>query len=262
MRPIHRAGTQAGCLVLACTALLSSAAAQTQYDARNGYPTRQAVNQPRQAPTHPAEDSAWTGQQTGYQQPTPSPAQHVQGTQRGDSARNTGHPQRPNAVVAASAQEPAADTRIPAGIPTSTEPRSTNLTPIKGVDRGTTESEASGGVMQTIVSVGSSLLIVAGLFFGLVWVYRKTARSTGGGSLPKQVVNVLGRAPIAARQQMVLVRFGNKLVLVSLVQGDARPISEITDPLEVDRLSGLCESAKPDSSVQSFRSFLSEGSKQ
>lgn len=261
MRPIYRVGSLAGCLVLTC-GLLSSAAAQAQYDAANGYAPRQAVNQTRQTPNHPTQDSAWTGQQQPYRQPTP-PAHQVQGgPQFENTSFGTGLGQHPRGVVTASGQEPVADTSIPAGIPTSTEPRSTDLTPIKGADRGAAESEPSGGVMQTIVSVGSSLMIVAGLFFGLVWVYRKTATSTGGGSLPKQVVNVLGRAPIAARQQMVLVRFGNKLVLVSLVQGDARPISEITDPLEVDRLSGLCESAKPDSSVQSFRSFLSEGSKQ
>ena len=79
------------------------------------------------------------------------------------------------------------------------------------------------------------------------------------GGLPKHVVNVLGRTPLAARQQLVLVRFGSKLVLVSLVQGDARPISEITDPLEVDRLSGLCESQQPGSITQSFRNVLNQG---
>ncbi|GAB5403989.1 MAG: hypothetical protein Aurels2KO_22200 [Aureliella sp.] len=229
-------------------------------------------------------DSVWTGaasapQQHGAQLPSAAPRQHAAQPQQNTVQRSPhsgyanspsqvgtqGYPNQPTSgVIQASAQGPARDqtsdenTSVPVGQPVST---GTELTPINGVDRSGAEDQSSGGVLQTIVSIGSSLLIVGGLFFGLVWVYRKTANTTLGGGLPKGVVNVLGRAPIAARQQMVLVRFGHKLVLVSVVQGEARTISEITDPLEVDRLTGLCESAKPDSSVQSFRSFLSEGSK-
>ncbi len=125
---------------------------------------------------------------------------------------------------------------------------------------GTSAEGQAGGLFQTIMSVGSSLLIVVGLFLGVAWCYRRTLSTSISGGLPKHVVNVLGRTPLAARQQLVLVRFGSKLVLVSLVQGEARTISEITDPLEVDRLAGLCESQQPGSISQSFRSVLSQGS--
>ena len=114
------------------------------------------------------------------------------------------------------------------------------------------------GTVQALLSVGSSLMIVIGLFLGIAWMYRKTLSSSLGG-LPAQVVKVLGRTPLAARQQLVLVRFGSKLVLVSLVQGEARPISEITDPLEVDQLAGLCESKQPGSISNSFRAVLNQG---
>jgi flagellar biogenesis protein FliO len=117
----------------------------------------------------------------------------------------------------------------------------------------------SSSVFQTILSVGSSLLIVVGLFLGVAWCYRKSLSSSLAVTLPKHVVNVLGRTPLAARQQLVLVRFGSKLVLVSMVQGEARTISEITDPIEVDRLAGLCESGQPSSITQSFRSVLARG---
>lgn len=110
-----------------------------------------------------------------------------------------------------------------------------------------------------LMSIGSSLLIVIGLFLGLAWFYRKTTNTSLSGALPKQVVQVLGRTPIATRQQLVLVRFGSKLVLVSLVQGEARTISEITDPLEVDQLAGLCEGSQPGSISSSFRSILHQG---
>ncbi len=270
-RPQH-SGLASACIFLNSVFFAALASAQNQYgdSAWTGQnaPTLQqgrSANLPTAGALHNASQSTSAPQ---AQQPVSSP-QHIvqQGYSNSPShIRTPAYPGLPNsAVVPASAEAPEDskpsfndDTGIPAGQPVST---GTELTPINGADRNTAADQSSGGVLQTIVSVGSSLLIVGGLFFGLVWVYRKTANTTIGSGLPKGVVNVLGRAPIAARQQMVLVRFGHKLVLVSVVQGDARAISEITDPLEVDRLTGLCESAKPDSSVQSFRSFLSEGSK-
>ncbi len=112
------------------------------------------------------------------------------------------------------------------------------------------------GTLQMIVSVGSSLLLVVGLFLGVAWCYRKTVNSTIGSGLSKQVVHVLGRSSISPRQQMVLIRFGSKLLLVSVIQGEARTLSEITDPLEVDQLVGLCESGQAGSISNSFRSVL------
>lgn len=120
--------------------------------------------------------------------------------------------------------------------------------------------KASSSTLQMFVSIISSLLLVLGLFLGVAWCYRKTLGTTNSGSLPKQVVNVLGRTSISARQQMVLVRFGSKLLLVSVIQGEARTLGEISDPLEVDQMLGLCESGQPGSISQSFKSLLlSEG---
>ncbi len=117
--------------------------------------------------------------------------------------------------------------------------------------------ESRGGTVQMLVSVGSSFLLVIGLFLGLAWCYRKTMNTSIGG-VPKSVVSVLGRTQLAPRQQLMLVRFGSKLVLVSVIQGEARTISEITDPLEVDQLAGLCESYQPHSVTQSFRQILNQ----
>lgn len=117
----------------------------------------------------------------------------------------------------------------------------------------------SGSTLQMLLSVGSSLMMVLGLFLGSVWLYRKSIGSSRATGLPKNVVQILGRTPVATRQQLVLLRFGPKLVLVSMVQGDTRTISEITDPHEVDRLAGLCEGSQPGSISSSFREILSQG---
>lgn len=122
------------------------------------------------------------------------------------------------------------------------------------------QPRASGGTLQMVVSIISSLLLVVGIFLGIAWCYRKTLGTSLAGGLPKQVVNVVGRTSISARQQLVLVRFGSKLLLVSVIQGEARTLGEISDPLEVDQMLGQCESGQPGSISQSFKSFLhSEG---
>ncbi len=156
-------------------------------------------------------------------------------------------------VVTAAAQEPVVSNIANGGeIGTS---KHIPLAPPSDRFKGETPQPASSP-LQTAVSVGSSLLLVVGLFLGVAWCYRKTIHSTVGGGLSKQVVNVLGRSSISARQQMVLIRFGSKLLLVSVIQGEARTLSEITDPLEVDQLVGLCESGQPGSITNSFKSVL------
>ena len=76
--------------------------------------------------------------------------------------------------------------------------------------------------------------------------------------LPNEVVECLGRAPLTGRQQVQLLRLGKKLVLVAVTATEARTLSEITDPLEVDRLSGLCQQIRPESITASFRQVLAQ----
>jgi flagellar biogenesis protein FliO len=103
-----------------------------------------------------------------------------------------------------------------------------------------------------IVSMLGSLAIVLGLFFALVWFMRR-GLPKGTRVLPSEIVEVLGRAPLAARQQMHVVRFGHKLLLVSVTASGAETLSEITEPAEVDRLAGICQQAQPNSATNAFR---------
>ncbi len=124
-----------------------------------------------------------------------------------------------------------------------------------------TKPKAGGSTLQMFVSLGSSLAIVIGLFLGVAVLYRKSLSANLGRGLPKNVLQVLGKTTVAPRQQMLLLRFGSKLVLVSMIQGEARTISEITDPLEVDQLAGLCEGNSTGSATNSFREILTQGAK-
>jgi len=54
------------------------------------------------------------------------------------------------------------------------------------------------------------------------------------------------------------MRFGSKLLLVSQQPGETRSIAEISEPNEVTRLSGMCESSRPESISNSFRDVLQQ----
>jgi flagellar biogenesis protein FliO len=93
------------------------------------------------------------------------------------------------------------------------------------------------------------------MFLGLAWLYRKS-QPQGTAKLPLELVQVLGRTNIAPRQSMMVVRFGSKLLLVSQQPGQTETLAEISDPEEVDRLAGICESKTARSASQSFSNVL------
>jgi len=110
---------------------------------------------------------------------------------------------------------------------------------------------------QGLVPVVGSLALVLGLFFVVAWMMRRTIPAANL-VLPGEVLEVLGRAPLAGRQQVHLVRLGNKLVLVSVTPAGMEALSEVTDPDEVERLTGLCRQAQPNSSTAMFRRVLQQ----
>jgi flagellar biogenesis protein FliO len=110
---------------------------------------------------------------------------------------------------------------------------------------------------KSIYTVASALTIVIGCFLLFVSILRRGGRKMRSrGALPADVVSVLGRVPIAARQFAELLRVGNKLVLVSLTPTGAEPITEVTDPVEVDRLLGLCHQTDRHSTTKAFNEML------
>jgi flagellar biogenesis protein FliO len=104
---------------------------------------------------------------------------------------------------------------------------------------------------DTIYKIGSALAIVVGLFLVFAWLLRRGARNMDK-PLPADVVSVLGRAPLANRHFADLLRVGNKLVLVALSPAGPTTITEVTDPVEVDRLVGLCQQSDPHSTTRAF----------
>lgn len=116
------------------------------------------------------------------------------------------------------------------------------------------EPPSSAGAVTSIVS---SLAVVLGLFFLVVWFARRSGPK-GGLLLPTEVLEVLGRSPLTARHQMHVVRFGNKLLLLSVTATGAEPLAEIDDLAEVERVSGICQELQHGSITETFRHVFSQ----
>lgn len=116
------------------------------------------------------------------------------------------------------------------------------------------------GLLRSLITVGSSLAVVLGLFFLVAWAMRRAA-PRGSVLLPGEVVEVLGRAALATRGQVHVLRFGKKLLLVSVSPAGVETLAEITDREEVDRLAGLCRQAHPQSATAAFRHVFQQFTK-
>ncbi|HVX59874.1 MAG TPA: flagellar biosynthetic protein FliO [Pirellulales bacterium] len=117
------------------------------------------------------------------------------------------------------------------------------------------------GGASSMMTGAASLAVVLGLFFAVTWVLRRGLPAPPA-MLPSEAVEVLGRTPLANRQHAHLLRCGNKLLLVHVSQGAAETLTEITDPLEVDRLTGICRQSHPQSATRTFREALQQFSRE
>jgi flagellar biogenesis protein FliO len=105
----------------------------------------------------------------------------------------------------------------------------------------------------SLYTMGTGLAIVVGAFLLFAWVLRRGGQGRASrGMLPADAVSVLGRVSLTSKQVAQLLRVGNKLVLVALTPGGAETLTEVTDPVEVDRLMGLCQQHDPRSTTKAF----------
>ncbi|QDT02667.1 Flagellar biosynthesis protein, FliO [Rubripirellula lacrimiformis] len=91
------------------------------------------------------------------------------------------------------------------------------------------------------VTVTSSLAVVLGLFAAMIWLTRKFgSRSIAPGAIPNEVMEHLGSSAIDARTRLTMIRLGGRILVLSQTASEVRPLSEITDPEEVRRLTAAC----------------------
>jgi flagellar biogenesis protein FliO len=131
------------------------------------------------------------------------------------------------------------------------------LAPRNASEAGRIERPLVPTPSAAVGTVVASLAIVLGLFLVLVWCTRRFAPA-GSAQLPKEVLELLGRSSLSPRQQVQLVRLGNKLLLVALTPAGAETLTEITDAAEVERLASLCRRGQPASASNSFAQALGQ----
>jgi flagellar biogenesis protein FliO len=122
-----------------------------------------------------------------------------------------------------------------------------------GADAARNKTTGAAGFGTMLAALG----VVLGLFLGAVALLRR-GMPKPAPTLPKEAVEVLGRIPLPGRCQGHLIRVGNKIALVGFQGGHGEPLVEITDPLEVDRLAGLCRQEDPYSATTSFRGIVDQ----
>ena len=96
--------------------------------------------------------------------------------------------------------------------------------------------------MSPFITGAASLGIVLGLFLMVAWAVRR-GMPRNAALLPREAVEILGRAPLVGRQQVHLVRCGNKVLLLSVSAASVETLTEITDRAEVERLGEICRQA-------------------
>lgn len=112
-------------------------------------------------------------------------------------------------------------------------------------------SSASG----TWWGTAGALTAVLSLVFLAAKVVRKSMPAATR-SLPPEVVQVLGRKALDYRNTVHLVRLGSKLLVLGSSQEGLSTLSEITDPVEVDYLAGLCKPGPATSLADSFNQLF------
>lgn len=139
-------------------------------------------------------------------------------------------------------------------------PLSTDSDKLAGATASRRESGLLPGAvskLQSMSTAGMGLAVVVGLFVVCMMLMRRGGGKSSG-ALPAEAFTVLGRAPLAAQSFAQLIRVGNKLVLVAMTPGGPQPLTEVTDPMEVGRLIGLCASGASHGPAAEFQQVLAQ----
>lgn len=218
----------------------------------------------------PNGSAAWTSHSNQSRDPTRYQTHQVQG--EGNHQRNRAlpehatvqpavtsanyyqaPPQQGGTVQTASHVEPTLHTELAS----QAEPARKRLPSPTSTDKKAKAAASSSSGWKSLVSAVSGLLFVIAIFVGFAYLTRR-AWQPASGTLPKQVFEVLGRSSYAPRQQVVLMKFGNKVLLVNHELGNVQTLSEIEAEEEVERIVAACEQNSPSSLSANFGNVLSQ----
>jgi flagellar biogenesis protein FliO len=102
---------------------------------------------------------------------------------------------------------------------------------------------ATGEVVRLVVALG----VVVGLAYGVRWWIARSgmAAATGGGAF-----EVIARHPVGRGQQVIVARFGPRLLCVQQTREGLRTLSELTDESQVAAAIDAARGAPPSDGEQ------------
>lgn len=109
-----------------------------------------------------------------------------------------------------------------------------------------------GWLLSTLAALG----VVIALVFGLRWMLRRggiVASAAPQGS----IVEVLSRTTVAPRSHVVLLRIGQRILIVNDSPSGMRTLASVHEPEEVADLLGAIDAARPSSMTKSFGGVMS-----
>ncbi|MEM9915318.1 MAG: flagellar biosynthetic protein FliO [Planctomycetota bacterium] len=117
---------------------------------------------------------------------------------------------------------------------------------LEGID-----NPAGGWALSTLAALG----IVIGLIFAARWLYTKM-----GGAVvakPSPVVEVLSRTPVAPKNHVLLLRVGQRVLVVGDSSSGLNTLADVDDPEEVASLLQSVSSHSDRSVTKSFNALVS-----
>ena len=118
------------------------------------------------------------------------------------------------------------------------------------------EKKGGGLILQTVLGLAFVLC--------LIWVIAAWAKKNlpnVGRTPPSEAVQLLGQRSLAQRQTIQLIRCGSRILILGSTAQGLTTLSEITDPVEVDYLAGLCRQEQSNSMTSAFSQLFQNYSK-
>lgn len=114
--------------------------------------------------------------------------------------------------------------------------------------RGTGSGNSSSSGWWT---TAAGLMVVLAILLGGLRLFKKHLPGAAR-FLPPQAVQVLGKRPLDFKQSIYLLRCGSKILIVGSSPQGMTTLGEITEPVEVDYLAGLCLAQDQQSAMETF----------
>jgi flagellar biosynthetic protein FliO len=111
-----------------------------------------------------------------------------------------------------------------------------------------------------MIKVVGALALVIGLIFLLRYLARRFLSLPGSGGAGS-VMSIIARTQLGPRQQLVLIKVGKRLVMASQTPTQMTPLSEISDPDEIEHILATVAPNRADSISRRFDAVIGKEEK-